>query len=133
MGNAPDYSFVYAPFTFHSGYIPMTTVSLIVDKKLKLYIPFWLYSNRYITGLKFGEISLHSILVIFQCSYILHPNNLQDLYIPFWLYSNKYMEKNKDYTVRLYIPFWLYSNEESEMTSEQEQASLHSILVIFQL
>ena len=102
----------------------------------------------------YRRLSLHSILVIFQCIWCSRSDNDNTLYIPFWLYSN-YMEKSRKrwgyqtlhsilvifqysrwrccrFCSTLYIPFWLYSNLMDANYKKSMENTLHSILVIFQ-
>ena len=98
-------------FTFQSGYIQIVTRIRDTQGKRQLYIPIWLYSN------KFKDIK--------------NPPFFK-LYIPIWLYSNgttKNVTDNANITLhsnlvifkltqwrifqteeKLYIPIWLYSN-----------------------
>ena len=82
-------------FTFHSGYILITRERKEQETKIKLYIPFWIYSNK---GQR--QVAVHH----------------KWLYIPFWIYSNLHRYFSFVQGSRLYIPFWIYSNNFSRLT-----------------
>ena len=96
-------------FTFHSGYIPIIWKNRGRDEGIKLYIPFWLYSNRNECSWIWEYFSLHSILVIFQCK------------------GSKAEGSRRTFTFHSgYIPM------PTDEMAEAMETSLHSILVIFQ-
>ena len=63
------------------------------NTKIKLYIPFWIYSNG----------------VTVRCNFI-----TIKLYIPFWIYSNTSKPVQLSIPGELYIPFWIYSNSTTQ-------------------
>ena len=74
-------------------------------------------------------LALHSILVKSILDELGSQFNNRNLYIPFWL--NLYNNRMSDSFIlfRLYIPFWLNLYQLINARSENNDTTLHSILV----
>ena|GEM_PF-2292241 len=99
-------------FTFQSGYIQISLISLSEALSSILYIPIWLYSNKWIDRLKCTAVHLYIPIWLYS-NYLrtLFGFGLIHLYIPIWLYSNRSHLFTCNTVYCLYIPIWLYSNK----------------------
>ena len=105
---------LYIPFWLYSN--ENQSIYLFVNLSL-LYIPFWLYSNVLSSMSTISlSLTLHSILVIFQyvyaCHLVLAYRALHSILVIFQFFHISLSQIHSP----LYIPFWLYSNKTYDLS-----------------